>query len=53
LRHTHGTLAIIGGATLNQVRSALGHSDIRTTQRYEHSAQALADTAADYVGIMV
>ena len=51
LRHTHGT--IIGGATLNQVRSALGHSDIRTTQRYEHSAQALADTAADYVGIMV
>jgi site-specific recombinase XerD len=53
LRHTHGALAIIGGATLSQVRSALGHSDIRTTQRYEQSAQALADTAADYVGITV
>ena len=53
LRHTHGTMAIIGGAKLSQVCSALGHSDIRTTQRYEHSAQVLADAAADYVGIMV
>ncbi len=53
LRHTHGTLAILGGATLSQVRNALGHSDIRTTQRYEHSEQALADTTADYVGITV
>lgn len=53
LRHTFGTLSVLGGATLSQVRKALGHSDIRTTQRYEHSAWDLADAAADYVTLPV
>jgi len=53
LRHSFATLAVCGGATLSQVKEACGHSDIRTTQRYEHSAKALADTASDYVRLAV
>jgi site-specific recombinase XerD len=53
LRHTFGTLSILGGATLSQVREALGHSDIRTTQRYELSTWALTNTAADYVRLPI
>jgi site-specific recombinase XerD len=53
LRHTFGTLSILGGATLSQVKKALGHSDIRTTQRYEHSAMALVDTASDHIPLTV
>ncbi len=43
LRHTFGTLAVDGGATLVQVQAWLGHSDIRTTMRYLHSKSRLAD----------
>jgi integrase/recombinase XerD len=53
LRHSFATLAIVGGATLSQVQEACGHEDIRTTQRYEHSAKALIDTASDYIPIAV
>lgn len=53
LRHTHATLAVVGGASLQQVQAALGHSDPRTTARYEHSAKVLTETAADFVGVTV
>ena len=53
LRHSFATLAVVGGATLSQVQEACGHTDIRTTQRYEHSAKALTDTASDYVRLVV
>jgi len=53
LRHSFATLAVVNGATLSQVQEACGHEDIRTTQRYEHSAKALTDTASDYIPIAV
>lgn len=40
LRHTHATRLIQNGMTLYEVRTILGHSDIRTTMRYAHLEQA-------------
>lgn len=39
LRHTHATRLIQNGLSLYEVRSVLGHSDIKTTMRYAHLAQ--------------
>lgn len=43
LRHTFGSLAIDGGASLVQVQAWMGHSDIKTTMRYLHSKSRAAD----------
>lgn len=37
LRHTFATHSRLAGATLEQIRVALGHESIQTTIRYEHS----------------
>lgn len=37
LRHTHATLSLLGGAKLEDVSEALGHSDPRTTMRYHRA----------------
>jgi integrase len=39
LRHTHATRLIQNGLSLYEVRSVLGHSDIKTTLRYAHLEQ--------------
>jgi integrase len=39
LRHTHATRLIQNGLSLYEVRSVLGHSDIKTTMRYAHLEQ--------------
>lgn len=49
LRHTNATLALIHGATLQQVQKTLGHSKINTTQRYLHTVEQLEKAAPDYV----
>ncbi len=36
LRHTHATRLIQNGLSIYEVRSVLGHTDIRTTMRYAH-----------------
>jgi len=49
LRSTFITLAIEGGATLTQVQYAAGHSDPRTTERYQQRKLNLDDNAVDYI----
>lgn len=49
LRHTNATLALLGGASLQQVQETLGHSHINTTQRYLHTVEQMKKAAPDYV----
>jgi integrase/recombinase XerD len=39
-RHTTATLMIANGCDISIVKEILGHSDIRTTLRYSHVADA-------------
>jgi integrase len=43
LRHTFGSLAVDGGASLVQVQAWMGHADIKTTMRYLHSKSRAED----------
>jgi integrase len=45
LRHTFGSLAVDGGASVVQVQAWMGHADIKTTMRYLHSKSRAADAA--------
>lgn len=49
LRHTNATLALLNGASLQQVQETLGHSEMTTTQRYLHTVEQLKKAASDYV----
>lgn len=49
LRHTHATLAALGGASAFVIQSALGHSRLETSQRYVHWAKGLEDSSSDYL----
>ncbi|GAA4721033.1 tyrosine-type recombinase/integrase [Brevibacillus fulvus] len=49
LRHTNATLALLSGASLQQVQENLGHAHINTTQRYLHTVEQLQKAAPDYV----
>ena len=46
LRHTFGSLLVVGGLDLVTVQSALGHSRITTTSRYLHARPAHEQAAA-------
>jgi integrase/recombinase XerD len=49
LRHTNATLALLHGASLQQVQETLGHSHLNTTQRYLHTVEQIKKAATDYV----
>ena len=45
LRHTFGSLAVDGGASLVQVQAWMGHADVKTTMRYLHTKSRAEDAA--------
>ncbi|HEY0827721.1 MAG TPA: tyrosine-type recombinase/integrase, partial [Bacilli bacterium] len=49
LRHTNATLALLHGASLQQVQNNLGHAHMNTTQRYLHTIEQMSKAAPDYV----
>lgn len=51
MRHTGCTLAIEGGASIQQVQTHARHKNIETTMRYVHQRNRLGDSAADYIHI--
>ena len=51
LRHTGCTLAIEGGASLQQVQTHARHKSIETTMRYVHQRDRLANSAADFINL--
>ena len=51
MRHTGCTLAIEGGASVQQVQSHARHKNIETTMRYVHQRNRLANNAADFINI--
>lgn len=40
LRHTFASLLVSGGASLEMIGKLLGHSQMRTTQRYAHMMES-------------
>jgi len=49
LRASFVTIALESGAKLHQVQYAAGHSDPRTTERYQKRKLNLDDNAVDYI----
>jgi integrase len=47
LRHSYASIPASGGASLLVIRALLGHSDVKTTQRYAHLGDDPVKTAAD------
>jgi site-specific recombinase XerD len=53
LRHTFGTLAVSGGARVEQVRDAMGHSKIETTNLYVKAVERAKNNPANFINVSV
>jgi site-specific recombinase XerD len=53
LRHTHGTLAVAGGAKIEQLREAMGHSHIETTGIYVRAVERAKHNPANFIDVDV
>ncbi|BCM94270.1 tyrosine recombinase XerD [Abditibacteriota bacterium] len=51
LRHTFGTLAVSGGAKIEHLRDAMGHSDIETTSIYVRAVEKAKNNPAQFIDI--
>lgn len=51
MRHTGCTLAIEGGASIQQVQVHARHKNIETTMMYLHQRDRLANSAADFIDL--
>ena len=49
LRHTAGTIALLGGADLLAVKEMLRHADINTTLVYTHNLNRLSKGAEKFI----
>lgn len=50
LRHTSATLSLISGVNIKTVASRLGHSQMKTTDRYVHAIEEADRQASDVLG---
>ena len=50
LRHTSATLSLINGTDIKSVASRLGHSQLKTTDRYVHAIEETERLAAQNLG---
>ena len=53
LRHTFGTLAVAGGAKTEQIRDAMGHVDIESTELYVKAVQRVKQNPANFIDVEV
>lgn len=53
LRRTFAKLSKAGGAKLDQIQVALGHSSVGTTERYLATALDFTDPACDHLGLAI
>ena len=53
LRHTSATLSLISGVDIKTVGERLGHSQLKTTNRYVHALEEADERAADVLGDLI
>ncbi len=53
LRHTFGTLSVAGGAKIEHLRDAMGHSNIETTSIYVRAVEKAKNNPANFIDVEV
>jgi site-specific recombinase XerD len=53
LRHTYGTLAVAGGAKIEHLRDAMGHSKIDTTSIYVRAVEKAKNNPSNFIDVEI